>query len=38
VSENNYQESSVVENENDVSIECNEDRDTVFKEPQNKKI
>jgi len=38
VSENNYQESSVVENENDVSIECNEDRDTVFKEPQNKKM
>jgi len=37
VSENNYQESSVVENENDVSIECNEDRDTVFKESQNKK-
>lgn len=24
VSENNYQESSVVENENDVFIECNE--------------
>jgi len=38
VLENNYQESSVVGNENDKAIECNEDRDTVFKEPQNKKI
>lgn len=37
VSENNYRESSVMENENDVSNENNEDRDLVFKEPQNKK-
>lgn len=37
VSENNYHESSVMENENDVSNESNEDRDIVFKEPQNKK-
>lgn len=38
MSENNYQESSVMENENDVSYENNEDRDIIFKEPQNKKM
>lgn len=38
VSENNYQESLVLENENDVSIEGNEERDILFKEPQNKKM
>lgn len=37
MSENIYQ-GSVVENENDVSNENNEDRNIVFKEPQNKKM
>lgn len=37
MSENIYQ-GSVVENENEVSNENNEDRNIVFKEPQNKKM
>ncbi|XP_025192030.1 uncharacterized protein LOC112592233 [Melanaphis sacchari] len=38
VSENNYQGSSIVKNENYVLIEFNEDRDTVFIEPQNNQM